>query len=61
MDANQLVEATNQINEAKKEVYAAKLDQYSHLDAEFIDLLQRVARHDVDVLKELGEMLKEAK
>jgi hypothetical protein len=61
MNPNQILKATNQINELKKELYVSKLDQYAHLDAEYIELLKRVARLDDDVLQELGEILKEAK
>lgn len=61
MDAKKLVDATNELNELKKELYASKLEQFAAHDAELIDLLKRAAKHDESVLEELAQAMKEEK
>lgn len=58
MDAKKLVEAITEVNELKKEIFVSKLDNLTSVDADLIELLKRVARHDDDVLAELSELKK---
>ncbi|NMD69606.1 hypothetical protein HHO41_04835 [Bacillus sp. DNRA2] len=61
MKLHELVEIYKQVEEAKKELFSAKLRQFEHLDEHLIGLLQRAASHDTSLLDELESVIKEAK